>query len=190
MQTNNGNSMQASEKNRRMAVWGTAAFLLLLPFVAMQFSKEVSWTQADFLALGTLLSIACATYELATRMSRNSSYRAGMAVAVVTGFFLAWLNLAVGIIGNEDNPANLMFGGVFAVGIIGALMTRFRACGMAITMVATMLTQALVAIIAMTVLNTGLGNDALALMGVFGPLWLLSAWLFRKAARDQMATPD
>jgi hypothetical protein len=38
--------------------------------------------------------------------------------------FLVWMNLAVGIIGSEDNPANLMFGGVLALGILGAFIAR------------------------------------------------------------------
>lgn len=41
------------------------------------------------------------------------------------------MNGAVGIVGSEDNPANLMYGGVLAVGIVGAVIARFRAEGMA-----------------------------------------------------------
>jgi hypothetical protein len=44
----------------------------------------------------------------------------------VAAFILIWMNLAVGIIGSEDNPANLMYGGVLAVAIVGAFMVRFR----------------------------------------------------------------
>jgi hypothetical protein len=49
------------------------------------------------------------------------------------------MNLAVGIIGSEDNPANLMYGGVLAVGIIGAIIARFEPHGMARALVATTL---------------------------------------------------
>ena len=36
-------------KNRwRPAIWGAAAFLLVLPAVAMQFTSEVNWTASDF----------------------------------------------------------------------------------------------------------------------------------------------
>jgi hypothetical protein len=34
------------------------------------------------------------------------------------------MNLAVGIIGSEDNLANLMSGGVLAVAIIGAIIIK------------------------------------------------------------------
>jgi hypothetical protein len=98
------------------------------------------------------------------------------------------MNLAVGIIGTEDNPANLMYGGVLAVGIVGAVKARFQPHGMARALVATALAQALVALIA---LIAGLGSPAsppLEILGVtalFSVLWLIPAWLFRKAALEQ-----
>jgi len=33
---------------------------------------------------------------------------------------IVWINGAVGITGSENNPANLLYGGVLVVGIIGA----------------------------------------------------------------------
>jgi hypothetical protein len=170
----------------RIAIWGVAAFLLLLPAVAMQFTDEVNWDETDFAVFGTMLAIAAGTYELAARMTRNSAYRAATGVALAAAFILIWMNLAVGIIGSEDNPANLMYGGVLAVGIIGAVIARARADGMARTLLAAALAQAVIAVIAIA---AGLGRPAsgplelLALNGFFIAPWLLSAWLFRKAAR-------
>ncbi|HSI19509.1 MAG TPA: hypothetical protein VK980_17200 [Sphingomonas sp.] len=169
----------------RMAVWGAAACLLLLPLVAMQFTAEVKWTGSDFAVWGVMLGVACGTYELATRMTRNSAYRAAVAVAVVAAFLLVWINLAVGIIGAENNPANLMFAGVIAVAIAGGAMARFRAQGMARALVATALAQAMVAAI---VLVRGLADEVtpiIVLTGLFVALWLGSAWLFGRAARAQ-----
>lgn len=171
----------------RVAVWGTAAFLLLLPLVAMQFTQEVNWTPFDFIVFGTMLLVACGTYELATRMSRNTTYRAAVGVAVVAAFLVVWINLAVGIIGSEHNPANLMFGGVLAVGFIGALIARFQPQGMAIALVATAIAQALVGAIALV---GGLGNEAVLLSGFFAALLLTSAGLFQKAAREQSLAPQ
>ena len=168
----------------RMAVWGTAAFLLLLPLVAMQFSKQVNWTWADFVVFGAMLLVACGAYELATRLSGNTAYRAAVGVAVVGGFLLVWMNLAVGIIGSEENSANLMFAGVLAVGAIGAFIARFQPHGMARALVATALAQALVAVVA---LIAGSGEPPLWLLTAFYvALWLTSAGLFRKAAREQV----
>ena len=164
----------------RIAVWGTAALFLLLPAFAMQFTEEVAWDLADFVIFGAMLIGACGTYEAALRLTRNSAYRAACGVALAAAFILIWVNLAVGIIGTEDNPANLMYGGVLFVGIIGAIIARLRPHGMVHALVATALVQSLVAIFA---LITGLGNT-LILTGIFVALWLTSAWLFRKAARE------
>jgi hypothetical protein len=165
-------------KRSRIARWVTATLLLLLPLLAMQFSNEVAWDLADFMVFGTLLFGACGTYELAIRVTNNNAYRAGVAVALITAFLLIWMNLAVGMIGREDNPANLMYGGVLVTGVIGAIIARFRAHGMAHALYATALAQALVAVIALIV---GWGYT-LILTGLFVALWLTSARLFRKAA--------
>jgi len=163
----------------RVVIWGTAAVILLLPWVAMQFTEAVAWDLADFALFGAMLVGACGTYELAARARCNTAYRAAAGVALASAFILVWMNLAVGIIGNEGNPANVMYGGVLAVGVIGAMTARFQPQGMSRALVATALTQTMVAVIA---LIAGLGNT-LILTGFFVALWLTSALLFRKAAR-------
>ena len=165
-----------------------AAFMLLLPLLAMQITDEVVWDLADFAVAWTLLVGAGLTYKLVARKMGSIAYRAGGGVAVATALLLVWMNLAVGLIGNEDNPANLMYGGVLAIGIIGTLIARFQPHGMARALFATALAQALVAVIA---LIAGLGYPAsgpleiLILNGLFAGLWVGSAWLFRNAAREQ-----
>lgn len=161
----------------------------MLPLIAMQFTDEVDWDAADFVVIGAMLFGACGAYELAARMTRNLAYRAAVGFAVVTAFTLIWINLAVGIIGAEDNPANLMYGAVLAVGILGAIIVRFQPDGMARALAATALAQALVGAIA---LIAGLGSAGanwpgpiVVLTGFFAASWLVSAWLFRKAARQQ-----
>ena len=172
----------------RIAVLGAAAFLLLLPLVAMQFTGEVNWDETDFAVFGAMLAMACGTYEVAARITGNRAYRAAVGVAIGAAFILVWMNLAVGIIGTEDNPANLMYRGVLAIGIVGAVIARFQPHGMARTLVATALVQALVGVIA---LIAGLGStgptwpwNIMMLTGFFAALWLISAWLFRKATRE------
>jgi len=178
--TENGGGRR--ERGWRIAVWGTAALVLLLPLLAMQLTEEVAWDLTDFTVFGAMLVGACGTYELAARVTGNKAYRAAVGVALAAAFILVWMNLAVGIIGSEDNPANLMYGGVLAVGIIGAVITRFQPHGMARALVATALAQALVAVIA---LIAGLGYTLL-LTGFFVALWLTSARLFRRAAQEQV----
>jgi hypothetical protein len=187
-----GNAENGGGRRRRfwrIAPWVIAALILLLPLVAMQFTDEVVWDETDFAVIGAMLLGACGAYELAARMTGNIAYRAAVGVAVVAAFILIWINLAVGIIGSEDNPANLMYGGVLAVGIVGALIVHFQPHGMARALAATALAQALVGVIA---LIAGLGSTGanwpgaiVFLTGFFAALWLVSAWLFRKAAREQ-----
>ena len=172
----------------RMATWGTATALLLLPLGAMQVTDEVNWTLADFVFAGALVGGVVAAYELTVRMTASRAYRAAVAVALAAAFLLVWATGAVGIIGSEDNAANMMFGGVLAAAIVGAIIARGRPHGMARALVATALAQALVAAIAI-VGRLGLpASPPLELLGLnafFVALWLLSAWLFRKAARGQ-----
>ena len=103
----------------RIAAWAAAALILLLPLVAMQFTDEVVWDVADFAVFGALLVGVGVTYELAARKTGNTAYRAAFGVALAAVFLLVWVNLAVGIIGSEDNDANLMYYGVLAVGSLG-----------------------------------------------------------------------
>ena len=161
----------------RLATWGAAALLLLCPLVAMQLTDEVSWDAADFAAFGAMLAVALGTFELAARRSGSSSYRAAVAVALAGAFALVWVNLAVGIIGSEGDPANRMYAGVLAVGVAGALLARFRPGGMARALLATAVAQVLVGVIALV---GGLGQAFLA-TGGFVALWLASAWLFRRS---------
>jgi peptidoglycan/LPS O-acetylase OafA/YrhL len=95
----------------RIAAWTVAALILLLPLFAMQVTDEVDWDVADFAIFGAMLVGAGGTYELAARVTGDSAYRAAVGVALAAAFLLIWLNLAVGIVGTEDNPFNLMFGG-------------------------------------------------------------------------------
>ncbi|OHE84693.1 MAG: hypothetical protein A2579_10195 [Lysobacterales bacterium RIFOXYD1_FULL_69_11] len=178
-------------RNRlRWAIWGTAAGLLMVPAVAMQLGAEGwDWNAFDFVVMGALLAAASGTYELAAWMSGNRAYRAGVGVAVVAAFLMAWVSLAVGIIGPEDNPLNLMYVGVYAVGFIGALLARYRPRGMVRTLLATAAVQALIAVVAMvSALTGGYGwievLRQLVLNGFFVAMWLVSALLFHRAARN------
>ena len=173
----------------RIVIWGTAAFLLLLPLIAMQFTNEVNWDETDFVVFGAMLFGTCGVYELAARMTPNFTYRAAVGVAVMAAFILIWMNLAVGIIGSEDNPANLMYGGVLALAITGAFIVRFRPSGMARVLVATAFAQVLVGIIALVAELGSTGENwprvIVVLISFFAALWLVSAWLFRRAARER-----
>ena len=83
----------------RAVVWGLAAFALLLPLVAMQFTSEVDWDAMDFVVFGLMLLVVCGGYELATRLTGNKAYRLAVGITLLGAFILIWMQLAVGIIG-------------------------------------------------------------------------------------------
>jgi hypothetical protein len=165
------------------------AGLLMVPLVAMQFTDDVVWTPLDFEVAGFLLAGSGLLYELATSRAGNTAYRIAAGVAVGTALFLVWANLAVGLIGDERNPANLMYVGVLAVGLGGAVRARLEPKAMARALFATALAQALVALIALTVWQPVKAIDLTEVLGVnafFVTLWISSALLFLRAS----ARPD
>ena len=165
------------------------AFILLLPLLAMQFTDEVVWDLADFTVAGVLLLGTGLAYELVARKEGAIVYRVAVGVALAAAFLLVWVNGAVGIIGNEGNPANLMYFGVLAVGVIGALIARFQPHGMARALFATAFAQMLVPVIALIIWQpkvTSWGTAGVVgvfiLNAFFVMLLVGSALLFRRAS--------
>src|SRR4028119_1985403 len=175
-----------SNTNAYRPVGGVAlatAFILLIPLLTAP-----AWTLADFVFAGALIFGTGLAFVLVARKAGNIAYRAAVAVALAAALLLVWVTGAVGIIGSEDNNANLMYFGVLAVGIVGAIVARLRPHEMARALFATALAQAAVAVSAVIF---GLGLpwspplEILALNGFFVGLFVGSALLFRNAGREQ-----
>ena len=162
-------------------MWVVAAGALAVPWIAMRFTTEVAWTLSDFVVFGAMLLFVCGGFELAARLSGNRAYRLAMGIALLGTFFLVWINLAVGIIGNESNPLNLVFFAVPVVGLVGALIARFEPLGMARSLLATACAQALAVFVA-ALASSGI---AVVLSVFYVLLWLTSAQLFRIASRER-----
>jgi hypothetical protein len=81
----------------RLALWTGAFALLLVPLIAMRFTDEVNWTLSDFVFAAVMIGGAGLAFELAVRVTRNPSYRAGIAIAIVAAVLLIWAHLAVGV---------------------------------------------------------------------------------------------
>lgn len=163
----------------RIVGWSFAALLLLLPLAAMQFTDEVAWSGGDFAFVAVLCGIVGGAFELTVRMSRDLAYRAGVAAALAAASFVVVATGAVGMIGDEGNLHNLFFLAVVALALAGAVMARFRAAGMALAMAVAGAAQIAVALAGLSIDPRG------AVLSAFlaGP-WLLSAALFRAAARS------
>lgn len=166
------------------------ALLLLIPFVAMQFTREVVWTLSDFVFAAVVLFGAGLLFVLIARKWDNTAYRLAVGVGVAAGLLLVWANAAVGLVGSEHNPANLLYGSVLLVALIGAFVARFRPLGMSRAMFGAALTYAVVTLIALFVWKptgaaaepqVGLVN-VLGINAVFAALWAVAGWLFRRAS--------
>jgi hypothetical protein len=166
----------------RVAGWGLAALLLMLPALAMRFTREVDWSLSDFVVMGVLLGTIGLGIEFLVRQSGSAAYRFGAVAAMLTAFLTIWSNLAVGMIGDEDNPYNLAFFGLLLLVLVGTVVVRFRANGMAAVTAIAAAAQAAVSL-------GGLGSDPRgALIGLcFAGLWLLAAALFWSARRNAAA---
>lgn len=177
----------ASRSAWRIFGWTAAGCLVLAPLVAMQFTREVQWDAFDFLVFGGMVLFAGLGLEALLRRSGGVAYRTGAALTTLGLFLLVWVNLAVGIIGSEDNPANLLVAGVIAIGIGGAIVTRGRAVGMARVLGVMAIVQAAIAGFAVI---AGIGTDGpiwprdvIGANGMFVVIWMAAAALFHLAAR-------
>ena len=115
----------------------------------------------------------------------NLTYLLAAVGAVVASLMLVWLSLGVGIIGADGDPANYMYFGVIAVGLVGSLLARFRPRGMAYTLAAMALGTVVVLAIAL-IGQLGLPYsgplELILLNGFFIVVFAAAAWLFGRAA--------
>jgi hypothetical protein len=166
--------------------WGGAVVLLALPFIAMQLQAPgVNWTLGDFIFAGVLFAIVGGLAELGVRMAPGRHYRSGFFLGLLGMFVVIWGNLAVGIVGSEDNSANNLFFLSLLVGIGGAAVVRLRARGMSIAMFATALALwAAFAIAASGPTDEPFGPHLREFVGIslFACLFVASGLLFRRAA--------
>lgn len=176
----------------RIAGWGFAGLLLLLPLVAMQFTAEVDWTAGDFVFAGIALGGVGALFELALRRSADMLYRCAFAAALVSFLLLVWITGAVGIIGDEGDPANLVYPALVAAAAVGIFAAGFEPRGMARAMFAAAFLQPLWTLY---VLAQGLGAGQppgaigiLLINGFFAVAWFVSGALFRMAANRKWPT--
>jgi hypothetical protein len=87
----------AGGNRRRQVMWAVIALLLLLPLVAMPFTREINWTAGDFAAAGVLLVGSGLVYELAVTRIPDRGARMLATVALLAALLLAWAHGAVGV---------------------------------------------------------------------------------------------
>ena len=164
----------------RLLMWTGLLGLWLLPIIAKQFTDEVQWSWMDHLFWAFLLGIPGLLVDIVSRMTPNWFYRGGVIIALATSFVITWANLAVGIVGNEENPINLIFFGVVAIAMLGSPLVGFKAVRLRWVFYLTAAAQALSALVALQA-----EPFVLVFCGVTTALWLTAATLFGQAAKAE-----
>ena len=176
------------QAKRLIVISAIILVLLSIPLIAMQFTSEVNWDVSDFLIMGATLFGIALVYELIAWRSDKVLFRAGVGIALLGAFLLFWVNGSVGIIGSEGHPANLMFGAVFLVGLVGALLSNFRSRGLSRTLFSAAGVQMLVPVVALIIWPPSVMPWTPSIFGVFvltavfAALFLLSGLFFRKSS--------
>lgn len=116
-------------------------------------------------------------------------YRVALAIALATALFLVLGIGALGVIGAEGDRADMMFLGVLAIGIGGAIVARLRPQGMVWTMAATATATMAVGVIALVLGKHEAEHSSVAeilgLTGMYAALFATSAWRFGVAAQQR-----
>lgn len=177
---------------KRLIGWGVfVVCVLLIPWVGMRFSDEINWTLSDFTILGFVLGAIGLFYEGVVRRSKRIPYRLGWIMAILGAFLLLWVNGAVGLIGNEDQEANVLYGAVLIIILIGATLSRFTSMGMSMTMFLAAGIQMIVPIVALMIWPPSEISWAPSVFGVFlisaffAFLFFLSGLLFNRSYRQE-----
>lgn len=158
--------------------------LLLIPFVAMQFSEEVQWYASDFIFMGALIFGTGLAYEFISKKFANFPYRIGVGIALFASFLLIWMNGAVGIIGSENNPANMMYLGVLLIELFGVIVSRLKPHAMSKAMFTTASAQFLVPIIAFIIYRPDFSPGVVGVFMIntfFVLMFAVSGLFFKKA---------
>ena len=157
-----------------------ALAVLMVPLVASQVVEGWHWNAGGFVFVYVLFFGTGMAYALIARKMGAWSYKAGVGVALVAGFALGWSNMVH--VADSENPANLVYYSVLAVGVVGAWLARLEARGLARTLFAMAATLALIAVM----LPSGAPPDMARRMaighGVFVALFIASGLMFRHAS--------
>lgn len=179
-------SVSRSVNGWRIAGWGALLALLILPAIAMRYTSEVDWTASDFIFAAVLLSALGIGGEVALRVGRNAPHRLGIAIAALGGFLTVWINGAVGMLGSENEPTNLIFIGLVGVAIVASFLVWFRPGGMRWIMAVLSAGQFAVGIVAGLWTMPGHGVEW-GVLAFFAIIWGASAACFHTAHRQALA---
>jgi hypothetical protein len=103
--------------------------LLMVPLVASRVVEGWNWGPGAFVFTYVLFFGTGMAYALIARKMNAWAYKAAVGLALVAGFVLGWATMVH--MSETENPVNLVYFGVLAVGAVGAGLARLEARGMA-----------------------------------------------------------
>jgi hypothetical protein len=123
-------------------------------------------------------------------MTMKRYYLLALGATVLTVLFLAYGITALGIIGAGGRPDRLYLG-VFGVVLVGTLVARLRPAGMTLTALGAAATCGIVAVVALALgYADEPGASAVEILGLnamYGGMFCVAAWLFRRSAVEPSA---
>lgn len=158
------------------------AALLLVPLIAMRFTTEVNWTGSDFLVAYVVLASAGLAFRLLFRRAGDWTSRLAATAAVGSTLLMTWVNLAVGLVGRENHGANVLYLGVVALAVLGAIVSRGQPVGMARTFFTMAGVQLAIPVFTLFVLKVEPVIPVVRVLGAngfFAFLFTMTALLFR-----------
>ena len=157
-----------------------ALAVLMAPLLASRVVDGWNWPPRAYVFVYVLFFGTGMVYAVIARKMGVWSYKAGLGVALVAGFALGWSNMVH--VADSENPANLAYYSVLAVGGIGAWLARLEARGLAHTLFAMAATLALIAVMLPSGAPPYLARNMAISHCVFVALFTASGLLFRHAS--------
>lgn len=167
-------------------------FVLLVMMMALgglNLTGQLNWGAGDFIFVAVIFFGGLSAYRFVAGQGHGRVFHLAVALSLITALSMIWITLAVGIIGSEDNQANIMYVVVLGIGLLGSIIARFRAPGMKWTMVWVTIAQFAVTILAYTIWKPETEEHVFstAILNLFYVmLFLSSAVLFHRARRQLM----
>jgi hypothetical protein len=153
--------------------------LLMVPVVASQVVEGWNWPVGTFVFTYVLFFGTVLAFLLIAGKMGAWSYKAAVGLALVAGFTFGWSNMVH--VSESDNPANLTYFSVLAVGVVGAWLARLEAQGLALTLFAMAATLGLIAALLPSGEPPALARSLVIARGVYVMVFTSAGLLFRNA---------
>lgn len=162
----------------RVALGALAA--LMVPLIASRIVPGWNWNAGSFVFVYILFFAMGMAYALVARRMGTWSYKAAVALALLSAFALGWSTMVQ--VADSGHPENFAYESVLAVGLIGACFARLHARGLALTLFTMAATLVLITIF----LPSGLPHDQARGMAIghtaLAILFTTAGLLFRRAS--------